>query len=262
MRPSSKEMYLARRLDREIRGHLQAPLQERRVAGTRLNLNEKARSRPSRIASARQIARAITRPRFVDGICLAAQLGRSYENVAVLVAIGVAPPATGEGASRLPAERSYRSAGSWREFFSWLRGAGSPACGCRHRRRQCRGCSVRSRRCFPGARYRRYARSRFYQALLGRVPVTGGERAVARMLKAIHARGPARRRTREREQRRWRTKLDGTGGSARPHEDGARRLLRTLAYTPGLPAEHWRRIRTNNGIERISANAEAEDGES
>ena len=59
---------------------------------------------------------------FVDGIYLKRSWGESYENVAVLVAIGVNSAGDREiiGCS----EGYTESAESWREFFSWLKGRG------------------------------------------------------------------------------------------------------------------------------------------
>ena len=59
---------------------------------------------------------------FVDGIYLKRSWGGSYENVAVLVAIGVNSAGDREviGCS----EGYTESAESWREFFSWLKGRG------------------------------------------------------------------------------------------------------------------------------------------
>ena len=74
------------------------------------------------------------------------------------------------------------------------------------------------------------------------------EKAVARMLKAIHAQES--REACSRKAAEVADELDGMrlGAAARTVRDG---FSETLAYTD-FPPEHWRRIRTNNGIERIN----------
>lgn len=98
----------------------------------------------------------------------------------------------------------------------------------------------------PGARHRRCA-VHFYRNVLGRISVTR-RKAVAPVLKAIHAqesRGACGRKAEEVADELESTQL---GAAARTVRDGS---AETLAYTE-FPPEHWRRIRTNNGIERIN----------
>ena len=59
---------------------------------------------------------------FVDGIYLKRAWGRSFENVAVMVAIGVNDDGYREVIGG--AEGFTESAERWREFFSWLKGRG------------------------------------------------------------------------------------------------------------------------------------------
>ena len=114
-------------------------------SGTVSNLNEKAFAS---IEAWRQRPLEGDYPYvFVDGIYLKRSWGGSYENVAVLVAIGV--NSTGDREVIGCAEGYTESADSWREFFSGSGGAGSPACGSSPAT-SARGCSVRSRRCSPG----------------------------------------------------------------------------------------------------------------
>lgn len=73
-------------------------------------------------------------------------------------------------------------------------------------------------------------------------------KAAARMLKAIHvqeSREACSRKAAEVADELNRMRL---GAATRTVRDG---FAETLAYTD-LPPEHWRRIRTNNGIERIN----------
>lgn len=98
---------------------------------------------------------------------------------------------------------------------------------------------------FLGARYRRCT-VHFYHNVLGRVPVTR-RKAVARMLKAIHAQESLEACGRKAEEVADELESMRLGTSARMVRDG---LAETLACTE-FPPEHWLRIRTNNGIERI-----------
>ena len=90
---------------------------------------------------------------FVDGIYLKRSWGGSYENVAVLVAIGVNSAGDREvigcSGGGTPSPRSPGTSSS-----PVSRDAGSPACGS-STATSSRGCSARSRRCFPGAHHRR-----------------------------------------------------------------------------------------------------------
>lgn len=180
---------------------------------------------------------------FVDGIYLKRSRGGPYESVAVPVAIGV--NSAGDREVIGCAEGCTESADSWREFFSWLKGRGLS--GVRLvTGDKCAGMLGAPGEVFPGARYQRRT-VHFYRNVLGRVPVTG-RKAVARMLKAIHAQESREACTRKAAE--VAGELDGMrlGAAARTVRDG---FSETLAYTD-FPPEHWRRIRTNNGIERIN----------
>ena len=210
-------------------------------SGTVSNLNEKAfaaigewRQRP--LGGGYAYA-------FVDGIYLKRSRGGSHGNVAVLVAIGVISSGDREiiGCS----EGYTESADSWREFFSWLKGRGlsgvRPVIGDR-----CAGMLGALEEVFPDARHRRCT-VHFYRNVLGRVPVTK-RKAVARMPKAIHAqesRGACARKAIE-----VAGELEGMRLAA-----AARTVCDSFGETPAytdFPPEHWRRIRTKNGIERIN----------
>ncbi|RGM33974.1 hypothetical protein DXC18_00520 [Collinsella sp. OM08-14AT] len=115
----------------------------------------------------------------------------------------------------------------------------------RHRR-HLRGCSVRSRRCSPGARYQRCT-VHFYRNALGRVPVTR-RKAAARMLKAIHAQESREVCARKAEEVAEKLESMRLRTAARTMRN---RFAKTLAYTE-FPSEHWRQIKTNNRIERIN----------
>ena len=99
---------------------------------------------------------------------------------------------------------------------------------------------------FPGAAYQRCT-AHFYRNVLARVPKSKRPR-VAAMLKAAHAmesREAAEAKTLE-----VAAELDRMGlrEAAKVVRDG---YAETLTYTR-FPREHWRRIRTNNAIERLN----------
>lgn len=73
-------------------------------------------------------------------------------------------------------------------------------------------------------------------------------KAVACMLKAIHAQESHEAYGRKAEEVADELESTRLGTAARTVHDG---YTETLAYTE-FPPKHWRRIRTNNGIERIN----------
>ena len=99
---------------------------------------------------------------------------------------------------------------------------------------------------FPETAHRRCT-ARFYRNVPVRVPKPGRAGFVA-MLKAFHAmesRGAVEAKALAvADELEWMR----LGEAARGVRDGCGE---TLAYT-GFPSEHWRRIRTNNAIERLN----------
>ena len=143
-------------------------------------------------------------------------------------------------------EGHAKSAGSWHEFFSWLRGGRGLSAVRLVAGDKCAEMLGALEEVFPGARYQRCT-VHFYRNVLGRVPVTR-RKAVARMLKAIHAQESREACGRKAEEVAGELESMRLGAAARTVRDG---FVETLAYTE-FPPEHWRRIRTNNGIERIN----------
>ena len=131
------------------------------------------------------------------------------------------------------------------ELFSWLKGRGLSG-----------GRLVTGDKCaaklgaleevFSGAHYQR-CMVHFYRNALGRVPVTR-RKAVARMLKAIQEQESHETCGRKAKEVADELESMRLGAAARTVRDG---FVETLAYTE-FPPEHRRRIRTNNGIERIN----------
>lgn len=160
------------RLDQENRGRLRTPLGGAPASsGTVSNLNEKAFA--SIEAWRHRPLEGDCPYVFVDGIYLKRSWGGSYENMAVLVAIGV--NSAGDREVIGCAVGYTESADSWREFFSWLKGRGLS--GVRLvTGDKCAGMLGALEEVFPGARYRRCT-VHFYRNVLGRVPVAYRQKA-------------------------------------------------------------------------------------
>ncbi|WP_417803137.1 IS256 family transposase [Thermophilibacter provencensis] len=177
------------------------------------------------------------------GIYLRRSWGGSYENVAVMVAIGADDDGYREVVGA--AEGLAESSGCWREFLSWLRSRGLR--GVRmFTGDKAAGMVGSVAEVFPGAAYQRCT-VHFYRNVLARVPRSKRPR-VAAMLKAIHA-----MESREAAEAKA-LAVAGELESLRLKE--AAKVVRddcaeTLTYTR-FPREHWRRIRTNNAIERLN----------
>ena len=180
---------------------------------------------------------------YVDGIYLKRSWGGSYENVAVMVTIGV----NDDGYRGVigAAEGFIESAECWREFPSWLKSRGLR--GVRtFTGDKAAGMVGSIAEVFPEAAYQRCT-VHFYRNVLARVPKSKRPK-VAAMLKAAHA--MESREAAEAKATEVASELEGSGmkEAARVVMDGC---AETLTYTR-FPREHWRRIRTNNAIERLN----------
>ena len=180
---------------------------------------------------------------YVDGIYLKRSRGGSYENVAVMVAIG----ADDDGYREVigAAEGFTESAECWREFLSRLKSRGLR--GVRmFTGDKAAGMVGSIAEVFPGAAYQRCT-VHFYRNVLARVPKSKRPR-VAAMLKAVHA--MESREASEAEALEVAAELESMrlGEAAEVVREG---YAETLTYTR-FPAAHWRRIRTNNAIERLN----------
>lgn len=178
----------------------------------------------------------------LDGIYLKRNWGGSIENVAVLVALGVNEDGNREllGAC----EGGKEDAESWRSFLRHLKERGL------HGVRlmvgdKCLGLVEAVNEVFPEARYQRCI-VHFYRNMLTAVP-KGKMQEVAAMLKAIHAQESRKAAVLKGKSIAEELRLMKLPKAAEKLENG---LDETLTYTY-FPREHWTRIRTNNGIERI-----------
>ena len=180
---------------------------------------------------------------FVDGIYLKRSWGGSFENVAVMVAIGVNDDGHREAIGA--AEGFTESSECWRDFLSWLKGRGLSSV------RMLAGDKAAAMtsaiaEVFPDAAYQRCT-VHFYRNVLAKVPKTKRRQAGA-MLKAIHAQESFEEAARKAESVAAELAAVELKEAAKCVRDG---VVETLTYTR-FPMEHWRRIRTNNAIEHLN----------
>lgn len=235
------EMYLAGVSTRRIEDVSEILWGSSVSAATVSNLNDKAfeaveewRSRPL----------TCTYPYvFIDGIYLKRSWGGAFENVAVMVAIGV----NGDGYREVigAAEGYTESAECWRDFLSWLKGRGLSGV------RMVTGDKASAMtsaiaEVFPDATYQRCT-VHFYRNVITKAPKTK-RRLVAEMLKAIHAQESFEASVEKAEAVAASLDTMKLKEAARCVRNG---VAETLTYTR-FPMEHWRRIRTNNAIERLN----------
>lgn len=178
----------------------------------------------------------------LDGIYLKRNWGGSIENVAVLVALGINEDGNREiiGAC----EGGKEDTESWLNFLRHLKKRGLKGVRLVIGDR-CLGLVEAIREVYPDSKYQRCI-VHFYRNMFSAVPKRlVGE--VAAMLKAIHAQENGRAARQKAEEVIAELKRMKLGNAAQKLEEG---LEETLTYTH-FPREHWTRIRTNNGLERI-----------
>ena len=174
----------------------------------------------------------------VDGIYLKRSWGGSYENVAVMVAIGVSDDGCREVIGA--AEGFTESAERWREFLSWLRSRGLRGVRMSAGDRAA-GMVGSAAEVFPGAAYQRRT-ARFCRNVPARAPKSRRPR-VAAMPRAVHAmgsRGAAEAKALEVASELEASRLGGPPGwyaraSPRPRPTRASRVSTGGAYAPTTP---------------------------
>lgn len=178
---------------------------------------------------------------YVDGIYLKRNWGGEFENVSILVAIGVDEDGYREiiGA----AEGMKEDAESWKSFMVWLKERGLNGVklivG-----DKCSGMCDAVNQVFPEAKYQRCT-VHFYRNVFSVTP-RNRMREVAQMLKAIHAqenKEAARKKAKDVVEQLNSMKLKE---AAKKVEDG---IEETLTYM-NFPSQHWLKIR--NVIERMN----------
>lgn len=180
---------------------------------------------------------------YVDGIYLKRNWGGEFENVSILVAIGVDEDGYREVIGA--AEGMKEDAESWKSFLVWLKERGLEGVklivG-----DKCLGMCNAVAEVFPEAKYQRCT-VHFYRNVFSVTP-RKHTREVSRMLKAIHAqesKEAARKKAKDVVEQLRAMKLKE---AAKKVEDG---IEETLTYMD-FPSQHWLKIRTNNVIERMN----------
>ena len=179
---------------------------------------------------------------YLDGIYLKRSWGGEVQNVAVLVALGVSRDGYREILG--VAEGAKEDKASWLNFLRHLKRRGLS--GTRlFISDKCLGLVESLGEVFPEARWQRCV-VHFYRNVFSIVP-RRKVRAVATMLKAIHAQED-RKEAREKAGRIV-EKLESMklSKAAELVREGVEETLTHYQF----PSEHWRRIRTNNPMERI-----------
>lgn len=180
---------------------------------------------------------------YVDGIYLKCNWGGEFENVSILVAIGVNSDGYREVIGAAKGLKEDKE--SWTNFLVWLKERGLKGVkmivG-----DKCLGMCESVNEVFPEAKYQRCT-VHFYRNVFSATP-RNRMREVTRMLKAIHAqesKEAARKKAKDVVEQLRAMKLKE---AAKKVEDG---IEETLTYMD-FPSQHWLKIRTNNVIERMN----------
>ncbi len=180
---------------------------------------------------------------YIDGIYLKRNWGGEFENVSILVAIGVDSDGYREVIGA--AEGMKEDKESWRSFLVWLKSRGLDGVKLVVGDKNLGMCeSVHE--VFPEAKYQRCT-VHFYRNIMSSVP-RNRLREVTMMLKAIHAqesKEAARKKAKEVVEKLKEMRLNA---AAKKLDDG---IEETLTYMD-FPSQHWLKIRTNNVIERLN----------
>jgi putative transposase len=180
---------------------------------------------------------------YLDGIWLKRSWGGEVKNVAVLVAIGV----NQEGFREIlgVAEGAREDAESWRTFLRHLKERGLK--GVRlFISDKCLGLVEALGEFYPEAAWQRCV-AHFYRNVLSVVP-KGRARAVAAMLKAIHAQEDRESARQKAEAVVAKLEAMKLPKAAQVVREGIEQTLSHMAF----PREHWRCLRTNNPLERLN----------
>ena len=180
---------------------------------------------------------------YVDGVFLKRCWGEEYENISILVAIGVSSDGYREIIG--VAEGLKEDLESWKNFFVWLkqRGSKDPRLIIGDK---ALGMEEAIGQVFPRAKYQRYI-VHFYRNVFTVTP-NKQVKEVAKMLKAIHAqedKAAALEKEKVIEEKLRCMRLSKAADKVRDS------IQETLTYME-FPEEHWMRIRTNNTLERIN----------
>ena len=236
------EMYLAGVSVRRVEDITEALWGTKVSPGTISNLNKKAyeniekwRNRPLSSQAYPYV--------YVDGIFLKRCWGEEFENVSILIAIGV----TDDGYREIlgAAEGLKEDLESWKEFFVWLKSRGLSGVKLVIGDKAL-GMVEAIGQIFPEAKYQRCI-AHFYRNVFSVVPKQK-VKEVAKMLKAIHDqedREAALEKAKAVVEKLRKMKLTKAAGKVDEY------ITETLTYM-SFPEQHWTRIRTNNTLERLN----------
>ena len=234
------EMYLAGVSVRRVEDITEALWGTRVSPGTVSNLNKKIYSK---IEAWRN--RKLTRKYpyvYLDGIVLKRSWGGEVRNISILVAIGVDEDGYREVIG--VAEGAKEDKSGWSKFLGHMKERGLDGVKL-FISDKCIGLIEALGEYYPECRWQRCI-VHFYRNVFRYVP-RGKMKEVCAMLKAIHAQEDREEMERKAESVVKKLKEMKLRRAAKVVEDG---VLETLSYTY-FPREHWRRIRTNNPLERI-----------
>ena len=235
------EMYLAGVSVRRVEDISEALWGTKVSPGTISNLNKKAYENIEKWRN-----RPLTEKYpyvYVDGIFLKRCWGESYENISVLVAVGVNMDGEREvlGAS----EGLKEDLESWKNFFVWLKSRGLSGVQLIIGDKAL-GMVEAIGQVFPNAKYQRCI-AHFYRNVLSVVPRSRMKEA-AKMLKAIHAQEDKQAALEKAVLVIEKLKTMKLVKAAEKIDSSIRETLTYMEF----PAEHWSRIRTNNTLERLN----------
>ena len=179
---------------------------------------------------------------YCDGIYLKRNWGGEYENVSILVAMGV----NEEGHREVigAAEGMKEDKASWQSFFQGLKERGLEGVQLVIGDKSL-GMTEAAAEVFPEAKYQRCT-VHFYRNVFSSTP-RSKMKIVAKMLKAIHAQESKRAAKEKADQVAQALREMKLKEAAKKVEDSIDETLSYMAF----PYEHWTRIRTNNVIERL-----------
>lgn len=179
---------------------------------------------------------------YLDGICLKRSWGGEVRNVSVLVAIGVASDGYREVLGIT--EGTKEDHASWQSFMRDLKRRGLTGVSL-FVSDKCLGLVESLGEFYPEANWQRCV-VHWYRNMWSYVP-SGKVKQVSAMLKAIHAQEDHDAAMKKAEDVAIKLKQMKLPKASQMLLDGVDETLTYMHY----PTEHWRRIRTNNPLERV-----------
>lgn len=234
------EMYLAGVSVRRVEDITEALWGTKVSPGTISNLNKKiyAQIEKWRNRKLKEIYPYI----YLDGIWLKRSWGGEVKNVSVLVAIGVSSDGFREILGL--AEGAKEDKESWKQFLRYLKGRGLKGVKLIVSDKSL-GLVESLADFFPDAKWQRCI-VHYYKNVLSLVP-RGKMKEVGRMLKAIHAQENEKEALIKSDSVVEKLKKMKLKNAAELIEKS---ITETFSYY-NFPQEHWRKIRTNNPMERV-----------